>query len=247
MADSIVDAVVSHECRAADISSAQEHVVFESKIANAERGNVDGHCGGAKWCSKSARVKLGGGAAQRHRGGDEECALSRLMLELWTAEALPSADSSDGTHALLSFVGCARVDLEQWREAPWVSAKRWYALQCDRTSAKEAWSTSESSSFVERKGGLVSDAVYFQVTLVGLCQAKKTKNKAAPEPKADVKRSSSPPASANTDFQFSLPSQSITQNRRFLSTRVGEIVHEVSSQWFAMPALKGTLTSAMLL
>lgn len=206
--------------------------MFEAKIAGAEQ-MIGEHGADATWRSKSARVKLTDGAVQLQDGDESQDALLSLVLELWAVEPIHDAGSSgDDEDAFLSFVGCARIDLKQWQEAPSVAATRWYVLRCALNSSKEAWSGSESSVFDEREERLQPRGVYFQVTLTDLLPAnKKTKSDAgSPETSADARPSSSPShtSAANLGFQFSLPSQCATQNRRFLSTRVGEIVYEVS-------------------
>lgn len=213
------------ECR----PIAQERVVHEAKVAFAEQ-SVGEHGRKATWCSKRARVKLTGCASQRHGGDEDECTHPSLTLELWAAAPTPDADSSDGVEEFLSFIGSACVDLQQWRETPLASATRWYVSKSDQTTTKEVWSSSESSVFEEREERMLPDAAYFRATLVGSSHVHKKKKKmnARPEARADVERSTSDPASASPEFQFSLPSQSVIQNRRFRTTRVGEIVHEVS-------------------
>lgn len=223
-------------CRSDDETLGSHHksnrVLLETKVEAAYSVSSERR----KWCSRTIRVPL-----------DAELLVDGaiLQVELWAAEASQSADTpdGDGDDAFLSLVGVACVDPKRWREAADCTAKRWYPLQPTRAMTPEVEGDAESA-FEELEERLRADTTYVRATLVGMASKKKTREKetegaqegAAAAAASEASRSklaslSSPvlasPTTEEDNFRFTLPSQLVTKNRRFLMTRVGEILFEV--------------------
>lgn len=106
---------------------------------------------------------------------------------------------------------------------------RWYALSCARTGRKEeAWS--EENGFEECKEKLAPQSVYLRVDRRDFPTKPTTATAKEREEEADVQPEIQPRSHPVRGFQFVMPSEAITRNRRFLATRVGEILYEVTDR-----------------